>query len=179
MSFSLSVARAHPRISSSVGVCRPFSSLDTLDGGHNKDSASCLPLISADRRSSRSRLPSASRASCTLVTLVVLFSGKVVPSYGVVPGGIAPIIVRYDHGGVFDDFTAAPNTIFSPPPPHVSSITSIAWCSRAAASSGLSRRMAASVRLPSAMACDFERSRNARAVSSRIGCARLASLRNR
>ena len=47
------------RMSSSVGVWWPFSILETLEAGHDNDSASCLPLSPARSRSSRSRLPSA------------------------------------------------------------------------------------------------------------------------
>src|SRR5215470_5427179 len=37
---------------------------------------------------------------------VVRFGGKVVPSYGAVPGGISPVVVLHDLGGVFDEFAA-------------------------------------------------------------------------
>src|SRR5262249_54715070 len=103
---SLLAARGRPRMSWSVGVWRPFSSLDALDGGHDNDSASCLPLKPAAWRSSRSRLPSALRASWTLEELEALFGGKVVPSDGMVPGGITPGVVPYDLGRVRNDFTA-------------------------------------------------------------------------
>src|SRR5690606_2000279 len=89
-----------------VGVCRPFSSFETFDGGHASDSASCLPVRPACCRSSRSRLPSALRASWTLVALLLLFGGKVIPSSGVVPGGVTPVVVLHDQGRIFDQLAA-------------------------------------------------------------------------
>jgi hypothetical protein len=106
VSATLPVIRVQSRMSLSVGVWRPFSSLDTFDGGHDKDSASRLPLIPADERSSRSRLPSAVRAWWTLEAFQVLLDGKVVPSGGVMPGGVTPVIVLHDLGRVLDDLTA-------------------------------------------------------------------------
>jgi hypothetical protein len=46
------------------------------------------------------------RASCTLATPVVLLGGKFIPSAGVVPGGITPVIVLHYHGRIIDEFTA-------------------------------------------------------------------------
>src|SRR5262249_23649918 len=106
VSASLPVVLVQARMSSSLGVCRPFSILDTFDGGHDKDSAICLPLLPACWRSSRSRLPSALRASWTLVAPDVLFGGKVVPSDGVVPGGVTPVVVLNDLGRVLDELAA-------------------------------------------------------------------------
>src|SRR5829696_1151296 len=37
---------------------------------------------------------------------VVLFGGKVVPSYSAMPGRITPVVVLHDHGWVFDDLAA-------------------------------------------------------------------------
>src|SRR6266508_4823355 len=93
-------------MSSSLGVWRPFSSLLTLDGGHDNDSASCRPLNPAAWRSSRSRLPRAALASSTLDAPEVLFGGKVVPSHRVMPGDITPVVVLHDLGGVLDDLPA-------------------------------------------------------------------------
>ncbi len=98
VSLSLFVARAHARISSSVGVWRPFSSLETLEGGHDNDSASCLPLNPARTRSSRSRLPNALRASRTFDTSDALLCGKVAPFNSVVRSGIAPVIMLHNLG---------------------------------------------------------------------------------
>jgi hypothetical protein len=69
-------------------------------------SANCLPLRPAAWRSSRSRLPSAFRASWTLDAPEVLFGGKIVPSYCVMPGSITPVIVLHDLGCVLDDLAA-------------------------------------------------------------------------
>lgn len=55
VSPSLLVARVQARMSSSVGVCLPFSIFGTLDACHDNDSTSLLPLSCACRRSSRSR----------------------------------------------------------------------------------------------------------------------------
>ena len=101
-----SVARVHARTSSSLGVCRPFSSFDTFDGGQDSDSASCLPLRRACWRSSRSRLPIALRASWTFDTPDALFSGKGVPFYRPVPGSVAPVVVLDDGGRVLDNLAA-------------------------------------------------------------------------
>src|SRR5437764_7264709 len=79
-------------MSPSVGVCRPFSSLETLEAGQDSDAASRLPVSPACRRSSRSRSPRARRPSWTLVTLLVLFDGKVIRADGPVPGRVPPVI---------------------------------------------------------------------------------------
>ena len=105
-STSLPVIRVQSRMSWVVGVCRPFSSFDTLDAGQDNDSANCLPLSPADERSSRSRLPSARRASWTLDTPDSLLGGKVVPSYCLVPGSITPVIRLYDLVRVLDNLAA-------------------------------------------------------------------------
>src|SRR5258708_29752368 len=105
-------------MSSSLGVWRPFSSLDTLDGGHDNDSASCLPEKPAESRSSRSRLPSAVRASWTLDAPELLFGGKVVPSYCVVPGGITPVVVLHDLGCVLDDLDTEQGVVVVEVHPH-------------------------------------------------------------
>src|SRR5438034_1947792 len=100
------VARVQARTSSSLGVWWPFSSFDTLDGGQDKDSASCRPLSPACWRSSRNRLPSALRASWTLDAFDVLFGGKGVPFYCPVPGSVTPIVVINDDGRIVYDLTA-------------------------------------------------------------------------
>jgi len=100
------VARVQCRRSLSVGVWRPFSSFDTLDGGQDRFSASCLPLRPAAWRSSRSRPPRALRASWTFDAAEVLFGGKVVSSHGMVPGGVTPVVVVDDLFGIIDDLAA-------------------------------------------------------------------------
>src|SRR5207245_1420719 len=47
--------------------------------------------------------PRARRASWTLVTLLVVFGGKVIPADGPVPGRIPPVIVLHDRHGVLDN----------------------------------------------------------------------------
>ncbi len=54
----------------------------------------------------RSRLPSALRASWTLDAPEVLFGGKVVPSHGVVPRDVTPVVVLDDLDRLFDDLAA-------------------------------------------------------------------------
>jgi subtilisin family serine protease len=58
----LLVARVQARMSSSLGVCLPFSILETFEACHVNDSASSLPDRPACWRSSRSRAPSVVRA---------------------------------------------------------------------------------------------------------------------
>ena len=50
-------------LSLALGVCLPFSIFEIFDACHDSDSASCLPVRPADSRNSRSRPPSAMRAS--------------------------------------------------------------------------------------------------------------------
>src|ERR1017187_230275 len=100
------VTLAQPRTSSSVGVCRPFSSLETFEAGQDSESATCRPVSPACWRSSRRRCPSAWRASWTVRTPAVLLGGKVVPSNRAMPGSIAPVTVLHDHGRVLNHLTA-------------------------------------------------------------------------
>src|SRR5437870_8456959 len=98
-------------MSSSVGVCRPFSSFETLEAGQDSDAASRAPVSPACRRSSRRRSPRARRASWTLVTLLVVFGGKVIPADGPVPGRIPPVIVLHARRRVFDDLHATETVV--------------------------------------------------------------------
>src|SRR5882757_3149465 len=91
-------------MSSSVGVCLPFSILETFDPTHDNDSASSLPERPACWRSSRSRLPSALRASSTLDVPLLILGDKLISDHGVMPGSITPVVVLHDHRRVLDDF---------------------------------------------------------------------------
>src|SRR3981081_4243430 len=93
-------------MSSSLGVCWSFASLETFEAGHDSSSASCRPLSLACWRSCRSRLPRAVLASLTLAAPDRLFGGKIIPSRCVVPGSITPVVVFDDDSSILDDFAA-------------------------------------------------------------------------
>lgn len=92
-------------MSCSVGVCRAVSNLEILDCGHDNDSASCTPVSPACRRSSRSRCPSAARASWTLCASKLFFGDKLIPFHSVMPSDISPVIMPHDLNRVLIELT--------------------------------------------------------------------------
>src|SRR5262249_38696521 len=95
------VARVQARMSSSDGVCRPFSIFEIFDCVQPSMSASAYPDRPASLRNSRSCSPRASRVCWRLRMPRALPIRRV--GNRVVPGDVAPVAAASDRLRVFDD----------------------------------------------------------------------------